>query len=1583
MADNDNKNITGGESALKSLSEISSFLKEVTSSAQTIDAAISVEKLQLINDISERVERIFLAHPEYLSVEQDSIADFFIGVLKSFVGKMATEVSLLARDTLIIAAFISCSYKSIYDGDIMYKVIASGLGAYLTFKFSSKIDVSSIMRLLNFTNREDAVVPQANFSDIEDFSTVMTTLLTGYMALTTGVSIPMNLLKHLGNFNRVKDSLNMIFTMILKFFQTAYNYVAMKLLGSENSTIFLSTNSAEIDMLLDNITQLNDKYVTGEFYYNQETFDKINDFISEIKLIVRSLPSGKDSFNVKTLLLEELKSLVQLQKKFLGLNFNAPGFRQEPVGVLLKGGAGTGKSITMTNLSEAILCKILSATEMVQHRSDPMTFIHNRQFENSYWDGYNNKKKIAIFDDLGQTRDTAGNPDNEWSNLIRAINSFPYHLHMAELNQKADSRFVSKFVFCTTNMVTLNPESITCLAALERRFDLQFIVVPADTYTTTESLVKDYWNRKFDYERIGKGNIIKVNMVRYIPIDAQGNLSAPINFEELVELVWNSYEKKTSWYEQAVQGMESIRDKYYLPVQSQMASVYHDPEDIFESDLPELNMETHLDQPLPGIGQLRAFQQYRENTQIDRPEFIDLYFRDTLEEFEMETLREFYRVIHFCAEINHGYFTSGRYERTKQKLIEAYQYSDYMPSVPKMFALNGAWVGARSTSENEDEFVLPYQNYVHPNVRKPWVTLTRKLKGVITDACNIVRSCKNPETSRIFLFLDVVALLGKFAKIALFAYVVKTLYHIVKPFIVVQSKAVAQSFGHSDKMRHRSALKVRQEARAYPQMDTSGFDLTKSILKSNFYEFWVETNLNSDKFSKIGFVMFVKGRIFLCPYHFVTTLHSYVIENPDLARARVKLIRNNGLKNFTHVMNVRDVTRNVYTDKLQENDLCLVEAPTYVQPHSDRIKNFSLKSDWTNVVKSHPFRVWMPHSDLHDSVVGYVNSVPNLNIDTENYKIAQSFSYMGVFNEGDCGAVFTIINSKLQVRKIFGFHVAGNPGAQIGYSGAACQEDILNDLAFFEERKLLIVDDEFHEGLLPTKVVPQGQFESLGSLKNPPSVPIITSIARSRLNAAWGPCATAPARLGPYVLEGEIINPIELGLNEYCLNTKIPDGDILDDAAAMYLEELETYSFHQVERRLFTYEEAAEGIIDDPDFGPQDRSTSAGWPHNTPGYPLDLPKKAHFWGNGEDFDFTRPQSEVMRQQIQRDLYNAAMGIRTTEPFTGFPKDERRPFGKMTRFISGSTTKFGTKIRMYFGSYMLWFFKNKIHNGSAIGVNPYSRDWDTMATHLLGQRESDCLVGAGDIKGLDKNEIPFVFSRILDIINDWYDDGEENRIIREVLFLEIMFSRQIFGGEVLQWPSSMPSGNPLTSILNTMYVHLCFRYCWIRATDNYEFNKHVYLLVLGDDNVFSVSPQFGKIFNELTLTPLMAELGLVYTNDKKVASVYEFRDITEIEFLKRGFRYCDVAGRYVAPHRLEAILEVPYWTRKGSLRENITLSNFDFTIRELTLHGREIYEHHAQILMRCFRERMPPGFSYTKRQWRSLYFEVLSVIEWFY
>lgn len=107
--------------------------------------------------------------------------------------------------------------------------------------------------------------------------------------------------------------------------------------------------------------------------------------------------------------------------------------------------------------------------------------------------------------------------------------------------------------------------------------------------------------------------------------------------------------------------------------------------------------------------------------------------------------------------------------------------------------------------------------------------------------------------------------------------------------------------------------------------------------------------------------------------------------------------------------------------------------------------------------------------------------------------------------------------------------------------------------------------------------------------------------------------------------------------------------------------------------------------------------------------------------------------------------------------------------------------------------------------------------------------------------------------MLEFINIWFGDGKENNLIREMLWYEVVNSFHICGRNFYEWKASLPSGHPITIIINCLYNKGLFRMAWIyvhnkRLSSARTYDKHVLDEVVGDDNAVNLDLYAQKIFH---------------------------------------------------------------------------------------------------------------------------------------
>jgi hypothetical protein len=220
--------------------------------------------------------------------------------------------------------------------------------------------------------------------------------------------------------------------------------------------------------------------------------------------------------------------------------------------------------------------------------------------------------------------------------------------------------------------------------------------------------------------------------------------------------------------------------------------------------------------------------------------------------------------------------------------------------------------------------------------------------------------------------------------------------------------------------------------------------------------------------------------------------------------------------------------------------------------------------------------------------------------------------------------------------------------------------------------------------------------------------------------------------------------------------------------------------------------------------------------------------------------------------------------------------------------------------------------------------------------------------AGDFSNFDGTLVLELLAEVVEIVNKFYDDGEENAQIRRVLWKEIVNSVHVCGDNVYLWTHSQPSGCPITAILNSLYNSISMRYVWLTVMpEEYctmkAFNEHVAMVSYGDDNCVNISDAVIDRFNQLTIAEGYREMGMTYTDEAKSGDMIPYRSIGEISYLKRGFQWDEDEHQYIAPLDLSVVLEMTNWVKGDFDHEERTIENMETSAFELSLHGRKIFE----------------------------------------
>jgi hypothetical protein len=296
----------------------------------------------------------------------------------------------------------------------------------------------------------------------------------------------------------------------------------------------------------------------------------------------------------------------------------------------------------------------------------------------------------------------------------------------------------------------------------------------------------------------------------------------------------------------------------------------------------------------------------------------------------------------------------------------------------------------------------------------------------------------------------------------------------------------------------------------------------------------------------------------------------------------------------------------------------------------------------------------------------------------------------------------------------------------------------------------------------------------------------------------------------------------------------------------------------------------------------------------------------------------------------------------------------------------------------FGAFISSVHIHNVEVGMAPGINHHS-EWGHLAHRLL---KPGGKVFAGDFKAFDASGQPDIHAMCLKYINKWYEVGgapAEDQLAREVLFLDLVHSRHLTGGgcireAIVQWHKSLPSGHPLTTIVNSMYSLFTLTACYVKRTrDLTDMWEKAYICTYGDDNVSGVSDEVSEVFNQETVAEDMKDFKLVYTSDRKDGVLRKYESIYDITFLKRYFVDAECDSGWAGPLTLDSILYRIYYYRSNKNFARDMEANVESLLIELSMHPEEEWTDRYNLLREyCLEANIPLAIVF-RDQARSIFF----------
>jgi len=1412
----------------------------------------------------------------------------------------------------------------------------------------------------------EVMVPQGLDEILPSFGTVMLSclyLITGYKAKSSILDALYTLTRV--NDNQIRNTsafLLSVSSKISTFFekmdmQTISKFFHVDLVSDENVRDYIFKVNKFV-------ATLNAGCPSSEAYY----IDVYEDLCKTGKKLCDTLDKKSiDHVTVK----DSLKSLDSANKKVVGLKAALSGVRVEPVGVLIKGPPGVFKSVLCSRLISVVTKMTMPEDWVSDYEKDPKSFLYSVPVD-KFFDGYTPKAWVALFDDIYQARDVPGAESSDALKTIKMINSQPYTLQMADVGSKNNTFFRSPFVFATTNLTSFTMlNSIQDCKAVERRWHIELSIRTNPDFLDDSGKV-DF--SKLPYTDAGFMDDDDVEISTFIPNDFW-----------LIDVVERKGNTSVSHKGIAIDAVINlIVEKHYSFVKNYHINAKNERQ--LSEDLAE-----KVSRSCP---RRNKFANRMKKTY--EPQGHDFGLREEMNDGSFEM-----------------YFSSLDFKHQRNFIHEYFEMCFSSFDTPRTDLFDS---GVKGISKHiimfdptfqlpdltDEKAVFDFCYYLHCSFLRletagynPFTG--EKFRTPLTTFEVVGESIKSS-------FRNVSKVLWDYKYIilssTLFASALYWVVGFLKTVLVfdaqsIDMKTTGMKIGKPNVGKLSTRLdqihvipqgvgKFAFEFDTLPKVDSSLLGspgntndvLAKTLNKYMYIVYLVMPNKDLSlppTCSRLGHALNVSSTYFLVPLHFIYQINT-VCNSKGYSGA--KIVLSTITRSNKYVVTAEDFVVNFSTNTHSaERDICVVNILVAHRNSVGMLSHFLTESDVDYLNRNRTFQATIlgTYSSTSNSssfvvrnnvVRASINSDVRVKTNWEEddyiYILSCTAAYKGNFGSGDCGSLLVVDFNNFANRCFAGIHVAGGPNdGHSTFLTIEMIEDLLRSVPGF--KPIPFLEEEESPYYDPIIMEPQGNMSQIGKLYPSCSYKVMgrseirKSKFHSRLPSPYNIVNTIPCKLRPFENNGVVIDPVYESLKHYGQEPVCIPYEFIIKARTSYEALIFRYTKKSKDSRVLLT--SMEALHSYDNLNPIASGTSAGYPMVVDSF--DNLKKNYYSAIADDNteEVIKARKAIVDAAAKCvDMYSR--GIRPEWLYKDTLKDQKKDRNKVMegsgRMFSGVPFILLYLFKIYFGNFMSEFYYMNLDVGSAIGINPYSNEWDTLARNLLrfSDFKTDLCVGAGDYSKYDAHLQPSILQAVLDIINNWYGYNDTHATnIRNQLWAEITNSKHVFNNIVYEWFSSMPSGNPMTAIINTIANNLVFRVAFQFADLNIDyFNDNVYIVALGDDNIFTVSKPYRDSFNEVTLKDLMSQCGFKYTTELKEEALYKFRALHEVEFLKRTFRFEKVLGLWLGPLRLDAITEMLNWTKKGPIGDQIAVDNVIIALREFTLHGKKCYDYWFEVLV---------------------------------
>jgi len=324
----------------------------------------------------------------------------------------------------------------------------------------------------------------------------------------------------------------------------------------------------------------------------------------------------------------------------------------------------------------------------------------------------------------------------------------------------------------------------------------------------------------------------------------------------------------------------------------------------------------------------------------------------------------------------------------------------------------------------------------------------------------------------------------------------------------------------------------------------------------------------------------------------------------------------------------------------------------------------------------------------------------------------------------------------------------------------------------------------------------------------------------------------------------------------------------------------------------------------------------------------------------------------------------------------------------TRVICASPLDYSELDRKYFGAFINVFYSSHTLTESAVGMNPFSKDWDDLIRKMkrMGAFGFD-----GDYREFDSRMLNMFIEDIYGPIEEWYKNNDpnwtlEDATVRWILLKEVMSTLELISNSLYRSEHGNPSGNPLTTLLNTLFGQWLLRMYYLHCfglestaehayTDRYNadalagmsgYHQNVCLAQYGDDNFITPSSRVEHVINSLDFAIWLRSKNIVYTAaDKEAKLSRKNRPVETLSFLKVTTCHWNssITKGMAMPYAEEmSLCKTVAWIQKNELGPVVALiDNVNDALRRVWFSGPERYNAVRSELLDAFAEaNVDPG-----------------------